>query len=249
MFDTYNLRARLYPAVLGVAPALALAAIGISWDEISLPQIVATAAVGVLFFTFADIARRFGKRVERKFFKDNSGKPFPKILRHHDDRFDNEAKSRYCTWLASRLGEQRPTVEEETVNPNSADAFYNRCGIWLRERTRDTKRFRVLFEENITYGFRRNLYGLRWPVLGLNIVIVTVCIIMLTEGQDIIGNHVSLQQVYTVLAIAILHALYFVLFVTRKSVEEASGQYDRQLILCSEILMDDETSKANAAGS
>ena len=240
MLDSYNLRARLFPAILGIAPAIALAAISISWNQIGLPQVIATVAVGVLFFTFSDIARRFGKRTERNFFRENGGRPFPKVLRHRDDRLDRQSKARYRAWLAEKLDEKGPTEDEERDDPMSADAFYDRCGIWLRERTRDTKRFQVLFEENITYGFRRNLYGLKWPVLALNIIIVFFCIFMLTKGNDIIGDIVSREKIYAVLTISALHALYFILFVTCKSVTEASNQYDRQLILCSETLMDDE---------
>jgi hypothetical protein len=38
---------------------------------------------------------------------------------------------------------------------------------WLREHTRDTARFALLFKENINYGFQRNALGLRWIGLAL----------------------------------------------------------------------------------
>lgn len=62
IIDMYNVRARLLPDVIGVAPAIALAAISISWKDLSLPQAIATAAVAVLFVAASDLARRMGKR-------------------------------------------------------------------------------------------------------------------------------------------------------------------------------------------
>jgi len=73
--DAYNLRARLFPAVLGVAPAIALATVAVSWDDLGLPQAIATLAVGVLFVAAADLARRLGRWKERKIFAYNNGQP------------------------------------------------------------------------------------------------------------------------------------------------------------------------------
>jgi hypothetical protein len=33
----------------------------------------------------------------------------------------------------------------------------------VREFTRDTKKFNIMFNENVSYGFRRNLSGLKLP--------------------------------------------------------------------------------------
>lgn len=51
--DAYSVRARLFPAVLAIAPALALATVAVTWNQLSLPQVVTSLAVGVLFVGFA----------------------------------------------------------------------------------------------------------------------------------------------------------------------------------------------------
>jgi len=235
--DTYNLRARLWPAILGIAPAIALAAIAVSWDELSLPQVIATAAIAVLFGAASDLARRMGKRFERKMFASTGGKPIMTLLRHSDGTLETRTKDRYRNFLAEQLKEQPPTAEDEIRDPAAANGFYDRCGIWLRERTRrDTGKYKVLFEENVTYGFRRNLYGLKWPGLGLNAAVVLVCLYLLSPYGSWISA-TTRTELYSVLTIAAIHAFYFLFFVTRRSVDEASDQYARQLVLSCEGVM------------
>ena len=236
ILDIYNLRARLLPAVIGIAPAIAVAAISISWSEVSLPQVIATAAVAVLFVAASDIARRMGKRFERNMFVSTGGRPIMTLLRHADPVLETRTKERYRAYLAKQLGEAPPSAEEEERDPAAADAFYDRCGVWLREHTRDKSKFRILFEENMTYGFRRNLYGLRWLGLALNALVVAVCVYLLSPYGTWISE-TTRSEIFAVLTIAAIHALYFLLFVTRLSVEEASNQYARQLVLSCEGLI------------
>lgn len=243
-FDTYNLRARLFPAVIAISPAIAFTAIAISWDAISLPQVMSTAAIGVLFFAAADFARRMGKRFEREMFAATGGKPVMTLLRHSDQTLDKKTKERYRTYLAAQLGEKAPTAQAEARDSNGTDGFYGRCGAWLRERTRDKAKFKILFEENMTYGFRRNLYGLRVAGLVLNLLVVFVCLYLLSP-YGVWINEPTRAEIFAVLAIAVLHAGYFLFFVSRRSVEEASDQYARQLILSCEGMMRETEKKSS----
>ena len=84
-------------------------------------------------------------------------------------------------FLSSKIGQSVPTEQAEKDNPKVGDAFYERGGGWLRENTRDTKKFPVLFSENITYGYRRNLLGLKWPALGLNAAMLLLCLFILNR--------------------------------------------------------------------
>jgi hypothetical protein len=77
--------------------------------------------------------------------------------------------------LGSKIAGDVPTRDKERANPAVADDFYRRCGNWL-EHTWDTKKFQILFEEHVTYGFRRNLLGFKWPALGINAAIVVFCL-------------------------------------------------------------------------
>jgi hypothetical protein len=232
--DGYVIRARLFPAMLGIAPALVflLVTIGDDYKDLALPEVLMTLTVGVLFFAFADIARRFGRRAERKLFWSSNGRPFPSVLRYRDTTLNARSKARILEYVAGQLGKPAPTFEEEHANPARADDFYVSCGDFLRERMRDQSRFSLLFAENISYGFRRNLYGLRYPGLALNVLTVagSIWFVYRAAGEN-------LAQYGVVLVVAAIHALYFIFSVTRGSVIEAADTYSRQLVLSGEDLI------------
>jgi hypothetical protein len=78
---------------------------------------------------------------------------------------------RYRAFLKGQLPHLAlPTAEEERADPEGADRAYESVTAWLRTQTRDTKTFSILFRENISYGFRRNLWGLK--PLGVTIALL-----------------------------------------------------------------------------
>jgi hypothetical protein len=237
MFDAYVRRARFYPAVIAAAPAFALAAILVSWSSLGLPHLIATGAMAILLAVMSDVARRRGRAIEPGIVERIGGLPSITMMRYRDDSFDSASKVSMHKFLGGKITAQVPTPEGELADPAGADEFYKRSGNWLREHTRDTKKFTILFEENITYGFRRNLLGLKWPALGLNAGIVILCLVMLWMRSPMNIADPLTQKLMSVLAIAFLHATYFVLFVNESSVAEAARTYARQLLLCTETLI------------
>lgn len=226
-FDKYTLYARLFPAVIAAAPAIALAWTVIASKEVRWVQGIAGTALSVLLMVFADVARRRGKATEPRLIEQMGGLPSVTMLRHRDTTFDAATKARMHALLAEKLSEPAPTAEQEAAARETADDFYARAGNWLRENTRSKKKFDILFNENITYGYRRNLFALKWPALILNVLIVigSAACLWLQPGP------LDLQPVFV---IAFLHAAYLAIFSTRSAVEEASRLYARQLLLSTE---------------
>jgi len=171
-FDKYTIFARLFPAIIAAAPAMALVWVIISGRSLGVTQAIAGILLAVLLMVFADVARRRGKLAEPRLIDRMGGLPSITMLRHRDQTFDAQTKTRMHEALAARLGEPPPTIEQEQADPPAADGFYTRGGTWLRENTRDKKKFDILFNENVTYGYRRNLFALKWPALALNVIIV-----------------------------------------------------------------------------
>ena len=69
LLDAYTLRARLFPAVIAAAPALAALALLISWQKFALSNVIATGALFVILFALADMARRMGKHLNPSFMR------------------------------------------------------------------------------------------------------------------------------------------------------------------------------------
>jgi hypothetical protein len=236
--DPYTLRARLSPAIIAAAPAFAAIALLLSWTQFSLSNTIASVGLVALLFALADIARRRGKKIQPQVYAELGGMPSTTMLRHSDSTFDATSKARYGAFLAGKINETAPTQAQEQADPAAADGFYTRCGDWLRENTRNAKKFNILFNENVTYGFRRNLLGKKWSALALNLLVVVISGCVLYHGsvpyQDI--QHVE-GRIIVVFVVAVLHALYIGLGVNRTAVAEAAKSYARQLILSCETLL------------
>lgn len=236
LIDSYTLRARLSPALISIAPVFLFLFTSISWNEFSLPQSIALGIVAILFFGASDLGRRCGKRVERIILKANDGTPMATVLRHRDPIIDPVLKASYLDWLGRELNETPPTDLDEIMSKESADRFYSRCSVLLRERTRDCNIFKLLFEENVTYGFRRNSLGLKPLAILIDSIVLIVCFFVILTDIDLIVNPAIFEMPYITIFFAITHILYYMLFVTRRSVIQASDQYGRQLVLSIESL-------------
>jgi len=246
--DPYTLRARLSPASIAAAPAFAAIALLLSWTQFSLSNTIASVGLVALLFALADIARRRGKKIQPQVYAELGGMPSTTMLRHSDPTFDTASKARYVAFLAGKINETAPTQAQEEADLAAADAFYTRCGDWLRANTRNAKKFNILFNENVTYGFRRNLLGMKWSALALNLLVVVISGCVLYRGsvpyQDI--QHVE-GRVIVVFVVAVLHALYIGFGVNWAAVAEAAKSYARQLILSCETLINKAKPVAEAA--
>ena len=121
----------------------------------------------MLLFAFSDFARHQGLRIQPKLFP--RGLPTTIMLRHRDSALHAENKQRILAFVGGKLGRKPPTPEQEEVDSADTDAFYEDCVKWLRDHTREpAKAFKLVLEENITYGFRRNLLGMKYIGLGLS---------------------------------------------------------------------------------
>jgi hypothetical protein len=249
MLDAYALKARYYPALLATIPALVALAILISRSKFGLTTAVASTAIPVLVFAGADIARRLGKHIEDRIYAEMGGKPSVTMLRYSDDTFDATSKEQYRAFLSSKVNQPIPTEQQENDDPKAADAFYERGGGWLRENTRSTKKFPVLFAENVTYGYRRNLLGLKVPALATNAVLVLLCAFLLYRKGAIDMDDETTMALLVVAALAFVHTGFMALGASEQSVKEQSRTYARQLILSCESFIGKEKPPARSAKS
>jgi hypothetical protein len=247
VFDAYSLRARLFPAIIACAPALAALALLISWKSFALSNAIATLGILVLLFAIADFARARGRAVERKLLAEFGVMPSILFLRRADNSIDEGSKRRYRAFLGEKLGRAVPSEAEELRDQGLADSFYSQCGVWLREHTRDVKKFPLVFGENVTYGFRRNLFGLKWVGLGLNALVVVACLLMLRSEVWALDTDFG-RRTLVVLTVASFHAAYMLLAARKLAVWDAAQAYGRQLILsCESFLTPDKAARKPAA--
>lgn len=110
----------------------------------------------------AQFGRDRGKRKEAELYRRWGGKPSTVLLRHATGSFNRHTLARYHRRLSELLPELRlPSESDEAAEAAKCDEVYEACGDYLLSQTRDTTRFRLLFQENINFGFRRNLWAMK----------------------------------------------------------------------------------------
>ena len=181
-----------------------------------------------------------GKALETLLYRSWGGKPSVAMLRHHDDRLDSTSKARYRVFLCGTVpGLVLPAPEDERNDPEEADARLESANRWLLAQTTDHARFGLLFSENVNYGYRRNLLGMKPIALGLDtgaLVVVTAMGVARWTGD--VGSAIqSLEpEWWASLAIAVAHALVFIGYVRADWVRASAETYAGQLLAACDSL-------------
>ena len=230
VLDAYTWEARLQPALLTLFPLFVTMAVwtpalyGLAGGLVGLA--IACGAVVYL----AHIARERGRRVEGRLFVAWGGKSTIRWLRHRDDALDRHTKSRYHEYFARNVpGWRAPTPEDEAADPDRSDALYDSAVRWLREQTRDRKRFALIFKENVSYGFRRNLFGLR----PLGLAVAGLCVV--GNGAvlyyELAGDETSISVTGVAsLVVSVLATAGWTFVVKPSWVRDAAEAYARALL-------------------
>ena len=167
-FDNYTLRARVLPALITILPlGLVIFALLPKYPLFVTALFGLVSAGGTVIV--AQAGRALGRRKERKLWESWGGPPTTRLLRHHRGPEDIAPVPGLRQQVEGRVDYPLPTEQEELDNPSQADAKYEEAVAFLRGATRNQVDFPLVFAENVNYGFRRNLWGLR-PV-GLPIAV------------------------------------------------------------------------------
>lgn len=157
--DLYVWKARRCPVLLAVLPvALAVLAAfpGADW-KLLLPLCTFCG----LFMLFGQVGRDRGSKHQDRLFASWGGKPTTVMLRHREGTFDDTTLGKLHEWLARVTGVPAPSKRKESASPEDADKVYDEYVRHLRDATRDKQQYPLVFEENVSYGFRRNAWGLK----------------------------------------------------------------------------------------
>ena len=157
--DTYDLRARILPALIVAAPAVALA-VTLQLDLTGAHRLWSLIGIAVWPLVTA-VTRRLGAAAQPGLWASWDGAPTTHRLRWATGP-PSVISARHAEIhrvLGNRVG--LPAAAEETSDPGRADAVYADVARRLFGLTRNDQRFALLHRENANYGFARNLYGAR----------------------------------------------------------------------------------------
>ncbi len=233
--DQYERAARLYPALLALLPMLIMLTVVPVFSKPLTTQLLTLLGTCGAAYLLANMSRMLGKAREIKLFDKWGGIPTTQLLRHRNDFIDMHTKQRYHAFLARKIKMEFPTADAEGASPDVADEIY-RAGIkWLLGKTRDKKRYALLFKENISYGFHRNGYGLRWigMLFGL-LSVLTLAIVFHVFTPETLQRLPTRHMV--TMAIVLIITLAWTLYFSESRVKQAAFAYaDMLLRTCDEL--------------
>jgi hypothetical protein len=158
--DEYTWGARLLPCLLVLLPLVLAIWSWIPADR--LPFVFIWSLLGLMGFTYllTQLARDQGYQIQPRLWREWGGKPTNQLLRHCGGENKVTLQRRH-TKLGFLIARSFPTEIQESDSLESADEIYDAAIDVLRDKTRDQEKFPLIFKENVSYAFRRNLYGMR----------------------------------------------------------------------------------------
>ena len=232
--DTYDRRARLYPLLILLVPL----GLGItSWIPVDFDTLKTLAgfavALGLAAF-MGQIARDQGKKKEPMLFGMWGGKPSATFLSYQRKQ-TNLTTLKRCHARLKELDEslEFPNSEEgENANPDQNRIIYESASDLLVSATRDRAAFPLVFQENINYGFRRNVWGMKPSGVAIACMGIFLCTIKIRA--TLLKSALLDQTAALGLIISAMLLTFWVIRVTPNWVKLAADAYARQLILSCE---------------
>lgn len=157
--DHYELRARFAPGALAAIPAVAAGvAFGLRENAV-LTAIVGFVGLAVLAFVIVAITRSLGKPYQERIFDERGGAPTTHALRLSSNEWTVAQRMNWRADATTATGKPLGDIDDDGQIEVVIEA--------LREATRNTEDFGSLAAENATFGFFRNLLGVRRLALGV----------------------------------------------------------------------------------
>ena len=229
MINKYELYARVYPVIITLLPLL-LVGVYFSIDYQNLYSALGSIGlIAFLSFVFGQLGRDRGKNAEKGLWEEWGGAPSIQILQLRNSILDIYTTKRMHQKLSEVTNTGFADMEQlENSNPQEADEIYASWSNYLRKETRDTSKYKLLFQENISYGFRRNTWGLRTIGLLLTFLsLLTICAHSYLIKQFCETHNLSLWISGGLLIIILL---FWVVIVNKKWVKQVAFAYAERLV-------------------
>ena len=219
-FDDYTIKARVWPSFLICSPVLIFGPI-VAFKVFDLVQAcVGSAIIGsAIIALMSAVIRQLGVSQEAHLFEIWGGPPSTKIMRWRDKRWSQEYKIKMHALVKDRLGIELLSDNAERKDPKTADKITAEAFMILRNKLRGNSKI-LNHQDNIDYGFARNIYGARW----LWILFSLFSIFMLIVFSKAVGHEMLHLELW--FAFFYLIAIIFVEWgIMRKHIEHCAMRY------------------------
>lgn len=224
MMDRYTFNARVAPVVIIVLALPLAVSAWIPFSEWPTKLVGFSTVLVVGAYAASFLARDAGKALQGLLWTSWGGPPTVQLLRHSDRTLHAQTKAHLHKHIVS-LGivNELPSAIDEADNPTAADEKYLTCSDWLRRKALELKAnapFDVVHSENIGYGFRRNLLGIR--KFGL---VLDAFSFLIASTAFYFGNHPFIE-----VALIFIIGAFLLLGINEGAVKRSAFDYSHRLL-------------------
>lgn len=152
--------------------------------------------------------------------------PAQEFLLPSNTYLDSLTKQRYYKFFSEKLESFSVLKSDKEMIPMAATAV-----TWLIAQTRDEKKFPLINEENINFGFSYNLLGLKKCGIFLTLIGLAVNIIFYVLQMNFhLDLGVKLNALIASTIINFLFLLLWIVIVSKKLVKNCAKKYARALL-------------------
>lgn len=161
-FEHYAIHARFKPVFVAIFPfVLTMLAWCPQAKTILGGAMTLLISFGIMTFLSIYISN-LGNDLQDKYFEKWGGAPTTLLLMPSNSELDIYTKQRYFKWINARCSNLKlPEVINEMVDSEALYEKIRSAGNFMREYTRDKKVYSQVYNDNVSYGFARNISSIR----------------------------------------------------------------------------------------
>lgn len=231
-FDHYTIHARFLP-VFFVSFPIVLTVFAWLPDAKTVfgGTITVLISFGVMSFLSIYVSN-IGNDLQDKLFNKWQGAPTTLILLPNNETLDKFTKLRYFKWINHHKPDlSLPESIESYVHNSELTEKIKSSVNFLREYTRDKKKYEKIYRDNVAYGFSRNLVALRYYgiLICMASISTTFCFMYHNAMYNETFHPNTLVMVSTLTSVVFLIIHFFMLnhsFVKRRAYRYALSLFE-----------------------
>jgi hypothetical protein len=234
--DGYSLKARYLPALVVMLPLWLAFAVWFPPDKQFLGVFASAGVTLVLSTLLSQLGRDAGKARQKALFMEWGGPPSTRALSYQTGIVNHVTLARCHAALRTLV----PTLElpeseaAEKDNWDSAKKNYESASDYLREATRDKTAFRLVYAENVNYGFRRNLWAMKPGGIAACVIAVAAVVVHALTREPTKEALTGIDAASGLMAVVLF--TFWCLRFTKSWVKMSADEYSSRLIASAEVL-------------
>lgn len=220
IFDSYEWRARIAPAVIVSLPVFITLTSCFSWPTPQIGKVLSGSMWFAVLLVLTIIIRNAGNKIEPKLWESWGGPPSTIVIRWNDDYISKDIKIQIHKAVNYYLDLPMPSENEERNNKQYADKMIDQVFMRVRSIIREKDPKGIWSVENAYYGLQRNLFGSRkiWIIFSILGIIINGFFYWLKKKDILIAGLIG----NVIILILSIHVGWIVL---PKSVKHSAFRY------------------------